>query len=156
VEHTPNFTGKNDSMARIKIDIPESFSFSTLIPVRITDINYGGHMGNDAVLSLIHEARMQFLKSFGYNEMEFAGASLIMSDVAIEFKKELFYGDTVTASVNTGDFTKVGFDLFYKLEKDVDGQAQTVALAKTGMICYDYNKKKVTAVPAEVKEVLSA
>ena len=143
-------------MARIKIDIPGSFSFSTLIPVRITDINYGGHMGNDAVLSLIHEARMQFLKSFGYSEMEFAGAALIMADVAIEFKKELFYGDTVNASVTAGDFTKVGFDLFYKLEKDLDGEAQAVALAKTGMICYDYDKKKVVAVPVEAKQVLSA
>jgi acyl-CoA thioester hydrolase len=143
-------------MARIKIDIPESFSFSTLIPVRITDINYGGHMGNDAVLSLIHEARMQFLKSFGYTEMDFAGIALIMSDVAIEFKKELFYGDTVNASVNAGDLTKVGFDLFYRLEKDVDGEAQTVALAKTGMICYDYGKKKVAAMPAEARKMLQS
>lgn len=143
-------------MARLKLEIPGSFSFSTLIPVRITDINYGGHMGNDAVLSLIHEARMQFLRSFGYSEMDFAGASLIMADVAIEFRKELFYGDTVNASVNAGDFTKVGFDLFYKLEKDVDGEAQTVALAKTGMICFDYHKRKVTAVPAEAQEILLA
>ncbi len=141
-------------MARIKIDIPQSFSFSTLIPVRITDINYGGHMGNDAVLSLVHEARVQFLKSLGYTEMDFAGTALIMSDVAIEFRKELFYGDTVTASVNAGDFTRVGFDLFYRLEKEVEGAAQTVAVAKTGMICYDYGKKKVTAVPQEAKELL--
>jgi len=142
-------------MARIKIDTPETFSFSTLIPVRITDINYGGHMGNDAVLSLIHEARMQYLKSFGYTELDFAGTALIMSDVGIEFKKELFYGDVVTASVHASGFSRIGFDLYYKLEKEVDGEPETVALAKTGMICYSYKDKKVMALPEGVKEILS-
>lgn len=142
-------------MARIKIDIPGSFSFSTLISIRISDINYGGHVGNDAVLSLIHEARVQFLKSFGYGELEFAGTALIMTDAGVEFKRELFYGDTVNVSVTASDFSKVGFDLFYKLEKEVDGQPQVVALAKTGMICYDYSKKKVTAIPGEAREALA-
>ena len=66
-------------MARIKIDLPEKFSFTTSIPVRITDINYGDHVGNDTILSLLHEARVQFLKTFGYKEMEFEGVGMIMS-----------------------------------------------------------------------------
>ncbi|PZR28213.1 MAG: thioesterase [Citrobacter freundii] len=143
-------------MPRIKIDMPLSFSFSTLIPVRITDINYGGHMGNDAILSLIHEARMQFLRSLDYTELDFGGVSLIMADVAIEFKKELFYGETVQASVTAGDISKLSFDLYYKLEKEVDGNWQTVALAKTGMVCYDYANKKVSVLPPEAKVKLSS
>ena len=91
-------------MGRIKLTMPEKFSFSCQIPVRITDINYGGHAGNDTILSLIHEARMQFLGHFGYTEMNVAGSGLIMSDVGIEFKKELFYGDQVIASVIAGEF----------------------------------------------------
>jgi acyl-CoA thioesterase FadM len=70
-------------MERIKINLPEAFSFSTNIPVRITDLNYGGHVGNDAFLSLLHEARMQFLQQFGYSEMNVEGVGLIMSDVGI-------------------------------------------------------------------------
>ena len=86
-------------MERIKINLPETFSFSTNISVRITDLNYGGHVGNDAFLSLLHEARMQFLHQFGYSEMSVDGIGLIMSDVGIEYKKELAYGDTVKISV---------------------------------------------------------
>lgn len=142
-------------MARIRIGVPENLSFSTLIPVRITDINYGGHMGNDAILSLIHEARMQFLKSFDYSELEFSGVSLIMADVAIEFRKELFYGDTVIASVGTGDLTRTGFDIYYRLEKEIQGVNVTVALAKTGMVCFDYSARKVAAVPEEVRQAFS-
>lgn len=139
-------------MARIKIDLPDQFSFSTIIPVRITDLNYGGHVGNDTVLSIIHEARVQFLQHYAYEELNIAGVGLIMSDVGIEFKQELFYGDKIKASVTANDFSKVSFDLYYKLEKESEGKTVLVAAAKTGMICYDYSKKKVVAVPEEVKE----
>lgn len=130
--------------------LPENFTFTTLIPIRITDINYGGHTGNDTVLSIIHEARMQFLKSAGYSEMDFAGTGMIMSDAGIEFRNELFYGDVLIASVAIGNISKVSFDLYYKLEKELGGKKILVAAAKTGMVCYDYEKKKIAAVPEEV------
>jgi len=140
-------------MARIKINLPENFTFSTSIQVRITDINYGGHVGNDAILSLIHEARMQFLKQLGYSELEFGGVGLIMADAGIEFKNELFYGDIVLVSVACAEFSKISFDIYYKLEK-FPGQIQDqkrilVAAAKTGMVCYDYLNKRIVAIPEE-------
>jgi acyl-CoA thioesterase FadM len=137
-------------MARIKVELPEHFTFSTTIPVRITDLNYGNHVGNDTILSMIHEARVQFLQQLGYGELNLSGVGLIMSDVAIEFKSELFYGDAVIASVAAGDLSKISFDLYYKLEKKSGDTTQLVAVAKTGMVCYDYGKKKVAAIPEEV------
>lgn len=120
------------------------------IPIRITDLNYGGHVGNDTVLSLIHEARVQFLKSFGYGELKIEGVSLIMSDAGIEFKAELFYGDVVTAFVTAQNFSRAGFDIYYKLMKD----DAVVATAKTGMICFNYDTRKVVSIPNGVKEKL--
>lgn len=137
-------------MARIKIELPEHFHFSTQIPIRITDINYGGHVGNDTVLTLLHEARVQFLKHYGYEELKMEGVSLIMSDVAIQFKAELFYNDVVTAFVTAADFTRAGFDVYYKLMKE----KTIVATAKTGMICYHYEIKKVVSLPEKAKEKL--
>lgn len=143
-------------MARIKISIPSQFRFTTHIPVRITDVNYGGHVGNDAVLSIIHEARLQFLEHHGYSELNTGGAGMIMADVAIEFKSEAFYGDTIIASVTAGDFSRIGFDLYYSLEKKINEKTIPVAIAKTGMICYDYHLKKVVSVPPEVIEKLKS
>lgn len=142
-------------MARIKIDLSEKFHFSCEIPVRITDINYGGHVGNDALLSIVHEARMQFFRSLGYTEMNFGGVGMIMADVAIEFKSELFYGDIIIVSVTAGDVSKVSFDLIYKMERQISDIRKTVALAKTGMICYDYEKKKIVAIPEEARQKIS-
>src|SRR5215213_6863234 len=133
-------------MQRIKIELPQNFQFVTDIPVRITDLNYGGHVGNDTILTIIHEARMQYLKSHGISELDFGGVGIIMSDVGIQFKNELFYGDVVTASVTAGAFSKVAFDLYYKLERKGDKNL-LVATAKTGMVCFDYGRHKTVAVP---------
>ena len=134
-------------MVRNSIHLPAQFSFTCSIPVRITDLNYGGHVGNDSVLTLLHEARMQWLHSLGFTELAFAGVGMIMADVTIEFKKELFYGDTVIASVQPSNLSRIGFDLIYKLEKETEGKKVIVAIARTGMICYDYEKKKIVLVP---------
>ena len=139
-------------MARIKLAIPSHFLFSTLIPIRITDLNYGNHVGNDSILSILHEARVQYLKSFGFAELDFAGVGLIMSDVGIEFKAEAFYGDVVKAYVTVQNLSKVGFDLYYKLVRGEN--EEVVALAKTGMLCFDYGKRKIAPVPDEASEKL--
>lgn len=138
-------------MARISIDLPETYLFSTSISVRITDLNYGGHVGNDAILSIIHEGRMQFLQHYGYSEKDLAGAGLIMGDVAIVFKNEAFYGDVLQVSITVSDLSKATFDLIYKLEKKVDDRIVPVAFAKTGMVCFDYNKRRVMPIPDEIK-----
>jgi acyl-CoA thioester hydrolase len=141
-------------MARVKIELPETFLFETIIPIRITDLNYGNHVGNDTILSMLHEARVQYLKHYGLEELDFAGVGLIMSDVAIEFKNEIFYGERIIASVTISEISKFSFDVFYKLEKENNDKRILVALAKTGMVCYDYAVKKVAAVPKEAKDRL--
>jgi acyl-CoA thioesterase FadM len=98
-------------MARIKIDIPEKVIGTFIIPVRIADINYGNHVGNDAFVSIIHEARIQWLNQHGYTELKIEGVGLIMSDLAIEFKNESFYGDVVEVKIIAGEISRVGFEL---------------------------------------------
>jgi acyl-CoA thioesterase FadM len=83
-----------------------------------------------------------------------AGVSLIMADVAIEFKNELFYEESLTASVAVSDIGRLAFDLYYKLEKETNGKTVLVAAAKTGMVCFDYKNRKVAAMPEEVKTAL--
>lgn len=141
-------------MARIRISFPDTPCFVCSIPVRITDINYGGHVGNDRLLSLIHEARICWLQQFGYTEMDVAGCGLIMADAGIEFKAEIFYGDQIQVSVAVGEISRIGFDLYYRVEKKSGTALQVAALAKTGMICYDYTAKKIVPIPEALQQHL--
>jgi acyl-CoA thioester hydrolase len=143
-------------MSRIKIDLPESFSFSTSFAVRITDLNYGAHVGNDKVLSFLHEARVRFLNTLGYTELNIEGVGLIMADAALIFKNEMYYGDDLLISMQPAEFTRVGFDLIYKIEKKSDDQLLIVAIAKTAMVCFDYGLKKVVGLPETAKNKLSS
>lgn len=134
-------------MARIKLELPEKFSFETEIPVRITDINYGGHLGNDSVMSVIHEARVRFLEKYGYTELDICGAGLIQSDAVIVFKAEAFYGDVIKVDVAVGDFSSTGCDFFFLLTNKADGRV--IAQSKTGIVFFDYQRKKPLRVPEE-------
>jgi len=125
--------------------MPAKFNFKTEIPLRITDINYGGHLGNDSVFSLIHEARIRFLNGNGYSEKDVEGFGIIMIDAAVEYKSEGFYGDIVVIEVQTGNFDKIGFDMFYRLSNKDTGKE--IARAKTGMLIFDYQKRKIAPVP---------
>src|SRR5450755_2273025 len=100
-------------MPRIKIDLPENFCFSTSLVVRITDLNYGAHVGNDKVLSFLHEARVLFLQSLGYKERNIEGVGMIMADATPIFKNEMYYGDELVISIQSVHCRRVGFDLVY-------------------------------------------
>ncbi len=132
--------------------MPDQFPFSTEIIIRITDLNYGGHVGNDTFLSLAQEARHRYLQSLGYSELEFENTSLIMSDAAIEFKNELRQDNKIRISVVAAGFAKYGFDLFYLFEIIADSETKTAAKIKTGMLCFDYTTKKLSLLPAAAKE----
>ncbi len=134
-------------MARIKIQLPDTFTFSTSLNVRVSDLNYGNHLSNDVYLSFMHEARMQYFASMGYSELNLAGTSVIIGDTAIVFKQECFYGDELTIEVVASEFGSRSFDLYYRFTKTKDGSL--VCEAKTGMVCFDYTTRKTTNVPQE-------
>lgn len=144
-------------MDRIKLTLPTEFIFETSLKIRITDLNYGGHVGNDNFLSLIHEARQEFLFSLNYTELNIEGIGLIMADVAIEFKKELNYNDIIFISVTATSFDKLGFDIYYKLELQIADNSRILAgKAKTGMICFDYTNRIKCPVPEKfIKKINS-
>lgn len=137
-------------MARIKIELPNKFIFKTDIPIRITDINYGGHLGNDSLLSIVHEARVRFLKHLGYSESDVEGNGIIMIDAGIQYKSEGFYGDELVIEVAVNDFTGIGCDFVYRLTNKESNKE--IALAKTGIVFFNYEKRKTAPVPPEFKK----
>ncbi|MDQ6814338.1 MAG: thioesterase family protein [Bacteroidota bacterium] len=142
-------------MERVKVSLPAHFPFSTFLKIRITDLNYGGHVGNDMFLSLVHEARQQYLQCYGYSELAFEGTGLIMVDAAIAYKRELKFGDLIKISVAAANFDKIGFDLYYKLEVMAVEEWLLAAKVKTGMLCFNYLAQKKVPVPDEAIKKLS-
>jgi acyl-CoA thioester hydrolase len=132
-------------MPRTKLDIPATFEFSTEIPIRITDINYGGHLGNDSLLSILQEARLRFLQQYAYSEKDVEGRGIIMLDAVVIYRSEAFYGDVLHVEVAVADITNHGCDLLYRVSNKASGKE--VARAKSSIAFFDYERRKVVEVP---------
>ena len=132
-------------MARIKLDLPTDFLFVTEMQVRITDVNYGGHMGNDSLLGLLHEARFRFMAHYGLRELDVDGLGLIIADSVIVYKSEAFSGEVLKIAVALVDFNAYGCDIVYQVTEKTSGRE--VARAKTGIVFFDYQQRAVAKIP---------
>jgi acyl-CoA thioesterase FadM len=141
-------------MARTRLEIPSSFPFAVEMPVRISDINYGGHLGNDAVLSLLQEARIHYLRLHGYSEKDVDGVGLIMTDAVILYRAEAFHGDRLRIEIAVGNCEAHGCDFYYRATNMASGKE--VVRAKTGVAFFDYERRRVAEVPPRFKQLYCA
>ena len=137
-------------MSRVKLALPETFHFTTEIPLRISDINYGGHLGNDAVLSVCHDLRARLFAAHGFTELDVEGVGIVMVDAVIVFQTEAFYGETLVGDVAVCNFSRTGCDVFYRLRAKSDDRE--VARAKTGIVFLDYGNRKIKPVPQRFRK----
>ena len=138
-------------MPRLKLKPLNNYPFFTDITVRITDLNYGGHLGNDRLLSLIHEARAAFLTHYGLSEKNCGGVSLILGDTAVVYQNEAFAGDSLRFEVAAAEPTRCGFRFFFRITRPADNAP--IALVENGMVCFDYKTRSTKPLPKAVQDI---
>lgn len=141
-------------MQRIKIDLPDRFLYTTEISVRVYDVNFAGHLSNDSILSMVHEARILFLKNWGYSEVNTEGAGIIMFDAAIQYKSQGYHADVLLFEVTVDNFIRNGCDFFFKVTNKSTGKE--IARAKTGIAFFDYKNNKLVPVPEKFKMLIES
>lgn len=109
-------------MARILFDLPERFGFTTELQVYISHVNYGGHLDNAQLLSLVSEARMRFFQSLGYTEGDVAGLAIVVGDMLAQYKSEAFHGETLRVQMTPRDFNRYGCDLVFCMTEVSSGR----------------------------------
>ena len=137
-------------MPKVKLKKQSNYEFKYKRILNVKDINYGGHLGNDNLLSIIHEARVQFLQAHGYSEMDIEGCGIIMVDSLINYISESFYGDQLVVEVTVDNFSRSDCDFFYRLSNKKTGKE--VARAKTGILFFDYKTRKRLEIPVGFRE----
>ena len=142
-------------MARLHLDLPDQFIYSTDLTVRVNDLNYGAHVGNDNMLVLMQQARINFYRAHGFkDEVSFEGSvGQIISDALVIYKAEAFLGDVLNIQIAVTDINKYGFDMMYHVSNKESGKE--IARGKTGIVCFDYEKRKVAAIPERLLSIIS-
>ena len=132
-------------MPRTKLTELPVYEFRYPITLQPRDINYGGHLGVDSLVSIVGTARAYIFKSVGLSELNLGDnkTGMIMTDFVINLKAEGFMFDNLEVYTHVGELTKNGFRFFHKVTRG----ASIIALVESGFLAFDYTAEKVTRVP---------
>jgi acyl-CoA thioesterase FadM len=139
-------------MPRLKLDFPVRPLFTTEIPIRVTDLNYGNHLAHDRLVSILHEARVRFFRAFGFEERNTEGRGILLVDLAVTYQREAFYGQTLRVDVAIGEAATRGCELLYRVTDA--GNDEAVALAKTGIVFIDPASRRVVSIPPAFRALI--
>ncbi len=129
------------------------FRFAMPYLVRVAEINYGGHVANSAVLSIMQDARIGYLAQLGpYSELDLGGCGIILPEAHLFFRAEMFLHDRLEVGVRCSEIKRSSFQLEYRIERGGDLTAE----GTTPVICFDYQKRKPVRIPDRFRELLVA
>ncbi len=123
--------------------------FETEYKVIVSDINYGGHMGNERALIIFQQARMEWLNSIGYDEADIEGKGLIQLESHVYYLKEVFMGEKLLCRITGVEPERITFNIEYEIIKENN---ETAVKGTTKMAVFDYEKKKIARIPKEFLE----
>lgn len=131
-------------MSTRQLELPAHRPFVCTLPVQARDINYGGHLGHDAAVGLLHEARRRWLAAVGFDETACAGAGLIMLELEVHYMAEAFWGERLRAELALAPVGAARCEFRYRLGRD----GREVLRARTLMGFFDYRARRVVRRPA--------
>jgi acyl-CoA thioester hydrolase len=134
--------------------VPGPTCFETTMDVRIGDINYGNHVGNERYLLFAQETRIRFLQSIGCSEAKFGDYGLVLTEAHVEYLQELFHGDHIVIRMSVGAPSRASFDCFYEVIAIRPSGKVTAAVIKTAMVCFDYQERKVRSIAEPLRQKL--
>ncbi|HOJ43544.1 MAG TPA: thioesterase family protein [Syntrophorhabdaceae bacterium] len=133
-------------MSEIILYEQNAYDFQYKLQIQIGHINYAGHVGHEAIIAILWEARTHVFRTLGIGELDLGDGKtgIIMKDLVVNFYGEAFLFDEITVESYIGDMKKNGFRIYYKILKN----DKKIAIAETGFLTYDYKHKKVVPVPS--------
>jgi acyl-CoA thioester hydrolase len=137
-----------------KIQLSFDVLFSCTLNVRVADLNYGNHLGNDRILSYFHEGRVLWLSHHNLSEQNVGGCGLIMTGANIQYLQQARLHQVITLTLGARELGKARFTLVYKLTDDKTGL--TIAVGETYMGFFDYQHQKPVRAPASFIALLHA
>ncbi|XDD49516.1 acyl-CoA thioesterase [Leptospira sp. WS92.C1] len=140
-------------MADIQIEFPETYHFSTELSIRKTDLTLDIHVSFASILDLVMEAHLQFFQYLGFSVTDIYGKSIIFANAGILYQGELLYNDQVQIDVVLDNLGEKSFDLYFRLSKD--RRKEKVSLVRIRVLFFDYNVRKVSAVPEGFRKIFT-
>ncbi|MBT4285837.1 MAG: thioesterase family protein [Deltaproteobacteria bacterium] len=132
-------------MPKIKLKEQALYPFQYATSLKIRDINYGNHLSNDAVVGLLHEARIHMLQQLECSELNLGDSKtgIMIADLVVNYKKQGYLGDEIIIYLNINEISKRSFRVFYKIKRG----DELIVLAETGIVTYNYQAESIAKIP---------
>jgi len=132
-------------MPRIKLEEQPVYEFTFPVTLHPRDINYGGHLGNDSLVTLVGSARAQMFHSMGLGEGDLGNGKtgIIMADLVMNYRAEAFVFERLDIDTHIGEVGPSSFRIFHRVTRD----GKLIALAEAGVMTFDYTTHRVAHVP---------
>ncbi|MCK9521679.1 MAG: thioesterase family protein [Proteobacteria bacterium] len=128
-------------MPRVKVTRHPHYPHAQTLYVRVSDLNYGAHLGYDRILTLAHEARVRIFTGWQVTELDLGDGKtgLVAGDASINYLGEGFAGDPLEIGTLALEINPVTFRLAHRF---VNRKTQTlVAVAEIGFVAFDYARR---------------
>lgn len=141
-------------MPRVTLQEQPNYKFQFKTIIQAEDLNYAGHLGNDALVRLVQDARKELFVKLGYKELDLGDGKtgIIIGDLVVNFKSEGFESDEIKIESQIGEVTDKSLRIFHKVLKEKD--ENVLALVETGLVAFNYDTRTVAIFPDGFKKVL--
>lgn len=78
-----------------------NLEYTDTIKPRISDINYGGHLGHVELINLLHEVRVKFLHQYSLKETDIDGHVLVVRNLNLTYKNQVFWNNNLEIKMRT-------------------------------------------------------
>ncbi|MGM0825174.1 MAG: acyl-CoA thioesterase [Pseudomonadota bacterium] len=141
-------------MERVQLDFPDAAIIHRhSLSVRVTDMNYGRHLGHDALVSLLHEARSQAFAALDLPEWDMHGYPSVVADLAVQYQSEARWPDALVIETAVPPPEGKALTVYQRMVHADTGKP--VATARVNQLLIDMAAGRPVAVPASVVHALA-
>ena len=128
------------------------FNSSLKIKIEWADLDLFGHVNNVAFFKYIQSARINFCESIGLTSInEKNKPGFIVASSLCQFKKPLFYPDTVVVEVKVDWVKTTSFQLIYEIK---NSRHELCATGTDVLVVFDYASRTKTALPQALRDLI--
>ena len=112
----------------------------------------GGRLEHIALLSLLKEARLAFLKNHRMSEdCIVKGVGFVIGELSVRYVAAAYEGDNIQVSLNISEVSEKRCTLLYQVTKEP--QNELIAAAKTTIVFIDIIANKSIKIPTKFLEI---
>jgi acyl-CoA thioester hydrolase len=127
----------------------ESYKHKLKIQIRFKDIDKLGHVNNANHLTYLESGRVEYFKDVIRTKMDWIKTGMILANCEIAYKRPILLEDNLYCYTKVSRFGTKSFDVENLLLIDSSEGMLICAIAKTTLVCMDYETKETVEVPKE-------